>query len=209
MVFLEINKKNYASGNPNLIDKLNKHLTRKDDKIFILFYMEGCGPCNATRPEWSKLNNVISNDFLNREDIVIVAVDHELAGKLKNIGKEPNSFPTIRYMTDAGKINENYEDSNILKKDRTIDSFIEWIKLKSGEKHITTSENHSIHKTPTHQHHYSHAKKHNKTHNKHLKRKPTRKHHGGKWSLKYKRSINCRKPRGFSQKQYCKYGRKK
>jgi hypothetical protein len=25
-----------------------------------------------------------------------------------------------------------------------------------------------------------------------------------KWSLKYKRSINCNKPRGFSQKQYCK-----
>lgn len=30
-----------------------------------------------------------------------------------------------------------------------------------------------------------------------------------KWSLKYKKSINCKKPRGFSQKQYCKYGRKK
>jgi hypothetical protein len=30
-----------------------------------------------------------------------------------------------------------------------------------------------------------------------------------KWSLKYKRSINCKRPRGFSQRQYCKYGRKK
>ena len=29
--------------------------------------------------------------------------------------------------------------------------------------------------------------------------------HGGSWSLKYKRSINCKRPRGFSQKQYCKY----
>ena len=28
-----------------------------------------------------------------------------------------------------------------------------------------------------------------------------------KWSMKYKKSINCRKPKGFSQKQYCKYGR--
>ncbi|MAV65054.1 MAG: hypothetical protein CMG00_07685 [Candidatus Marinimicrobia bacterium] len=27
---------------------------------------------------------------------------------------------------------------------------------------------------------------------------------GGKWSLKYKRSINCNRPKGFSQKQYCK-----
>jgi hypothetical protein len=28
---------------------------------------------------------------------------------------------------------------------------------------------------------------------------------GGAWSAKYKRSINCNRPRGFSQKQYCKY----
>ena len=30
-----------------------------------------------------------------------------------------------------------------------------------------------------------------------------------KWSDKYKKSINCKRPRGFSQKQYCKYGRNK
>ena len=29
-----------------------------------------------------------------------------------------------------------------------------------------------------------------------------------KWTLKYKRSINCRHPKGFSQRQHCKYGRK-
>jgi predicted RNase H-like nuclease (RuvC/YqgF family) len=34
----------------------------------------------------------------------------------------------------------------------------------------------------------------------------TRRH---KWSLKYKRSIDCKHPKGFSQKQHCKYGRKK
>ncbi len=37
-------------------------------------------------------------------------------------------------------------------------------------------------------------------------KKPKTKPH--KWSLKYKRSINCNRPRGFSQKQYCKYGRR-
>lgn len=31
---------------------------------------------------------------------------------------------------------------------------------------------------------------------------------GGKWSKKYKKSINCKKPKGFSQKQYCKYGKR-
>ena len=29
-----------------------------------------------------------------------------------------------------------------------------------------------------------------------------------KWSITYKKSINCNQPKGFSQKQYCKYGRK-
>ena len=30
-----------------------------------------------------------------------------------------------------------------------------------------------------------------------------------KWSMKYKKSINCNMPRGFSQRQHCKYGRRK
>ena len=39
------------------------------------------------------------------------------------------------------------------------------------------------------------------------KKKPIKKQH--KWSLKYKKSINCKKPSGFSQRQHCKYGRRK
>jgi len=35
-----------------------------------------------------------------------------------------------------------------------------------------------------------------------------RRYKGGKWSAKYKRSIDCSNPKGFSQKQHCKYGRK-
>jgi hypothetical protein len=33
---------------------------------------------------------------------------------------------------------------------------------------------------------------------------------GGKrrWSVKYKKTINCSNPKGFSQKQYCKRKRK-
>ena len=45
------------------------------------------------------------------------------------------------------------------------------------------------------------GKKGGKKTNKKIKRR--------KWSAKYKRSINCKRPKGFSQKQYCKYGRKK
>ena len=28
-----------------------------------------------------------------------------------------------------------------------------------------------------------------------------------KWTMKYKKSINCNHPKGFSQKQYCKSGK--
>jgi len=187
MVYLEINKKNYDNERPSLIDKLNNQLDSKNHKIFILFYMEGCGPCNATRPEWSKLKNVLSNDILNNDEIAIVAIDQELTSKLKNINSEPNSFPTMRFMTNSGEIVENYEDSNISKKDRTIDSFVEWInsKIKTDLKNKKSKK-----------HHIRGGRK-------------TKKKYGGKWSLKYKRSINCKKPKGFSQRQYCKYGHKK
>lgn len=195
MVYLEINKKNYN----HLIEKLNNHLSNKDVEIFILIYMEGCGPCNETRPEWSKLKNVLSNNFLNKENIVVVSIDKDLFGKLKHASKEPMSFPTIRYMTNAGEKMETYEDSEVSNKDRKIDSFVEWIKLKTGENNITRDEKGS--------HNFAKSKRFTHKRNKHGKK--TRKQHGGKWSAKYKRSINCKRPKGFSQRQHCKYGRKK
>ena len=43
------------------------------------------------------------------------------------------------------------------------------------------------------------------TRNKPKSQQKTRK----KWSNKYKTTIDCKNPKGFSQKQYCKYGRRK
>jgi hypothetical protein len=184
MVFLYINQKNYNEGDKNLVEKLDDLMGKKNNKIFILIFMEGCGPCAATRPEWAKLKNVLPEDFLNRDDIVVASIDHELCEKLKNLKSKPPSFPTMRFITNGGEEVENYEDSNIENKDRTVDSFVEWIKMKSGEK-----KGGSIMKT--------------------RKRRTKRSRRGGKWSAKYKRSINCKRPKGFSQRQYCKYGRKK
>ena len=204
MVFLNINTKNYDVKDKNgktKIDILNDMINTSDCKIFILFYMEGCGPCNATRPEWHKMKNVLSDNFLNRKDIQIVSIDKDYADKLECVKSQPLGFPTMRYMSDGGVISENYEDSSISTKDRTIDSFIEWIKNKTGEQNITRSE------VPQEKGHKIKIK--NK--NIRLNRKKTIKNpqRGGKWSLKYKRSINCKRPKGFSQKQYCKYSRKR
>jgi glycerophosphoryl diester phosphodiesterase len=194
MVYTTIDKSNYnkKEGNhhgKNKVETLDDYMGNKDNKVFLLIFMEGCGPCNATRPEWKKLENVLSKDFLKRPDIIIASIDHISVDKLTNLATKPPSFPTMRFIANGGKTVENYEDSNIENKDRTIDSFVEWIKLKSGENNITKSEN--------------------KTNIVSKGGKKTRKvKRGGKWSLKYKRSINCRRPKGFSQRQHCKYGRK-
>jgi hypothetical protein len=197
MVYLDINKSNYKNNGKDLVKDLDRFLGVKDNKVFILIFMEGCGPCNATRPEWKKMKNVLNKDFLNRNDIVIASIDHQLAEGLKNLTTKPSSFPTMIFITNSGKDVENYEDSTINNKDRTIDSFVEWINLKSGEKNISKSDNEN----------YVPHKTHKKRHNKLIG--GTRKKRGGKWSLKYKNSINCKRPKGFSQKQHCKYGRKK
>lgn len=151
-------------------DMFNKHV--KDGKhMFVLFYMEGCGPCNATRPEWKKLENVLSHKHKHNNNIVIVDVDQDVLKSLKYIKNQPKGFPSMQHICKKGHHSENYEDSGISNKDRSIDSFVEWIE--------------------------HHVKKHG-SHNM----------RGGKWSLKYKRSINCKRPKGFSQRQHCKYGRK-
>jgi hypothetical protein len=51
--------------------------------------------------------------------------------------------------------------------------------------------------------------KKNHTHKKYTMKTRKNKKSKKRWSLKYKKSINCKRPRGFSQRQYCKYGRKK
>lgn len=183
MVYLQIDKTNYGNGN---IDKLNTYAGNKNNKIFILFFMEGCTPCNETKPEWAKLKNVLSKDFINRNDIVIASIDHELFDKLKHFKTQPTKFPTILYVTNSGAKEENFGDAVEMKNaERTIDNFVKWIKIKTGEDNITSSETSSIG-------------------GKSRKRNKSRK----RWTRKYKKSINCKKPRGFSQKQYCKYGRK-
>jgi len=160
----------HVDGTSNNAEKINKYID-EGKHVFILFYMEGCGPCNATRPEWKKLETVLQHKYKNNNNIVVADIDQEELKKIKHLPKEPSGFPTMLYIHKNGS-GENYEESSYVKdKNRTVDSFVEWIEgnvpsLQTGGK----------------------------------KRR---------WSMKYKKSINCKRPRGFSQRQYCKYGRKK
>ena len=44
--------------------KIDKYIKNGSD-VFILVYMVGCGPCNATRPEWAKLDGALRAQYKN------------------------------------------------------------------------------------------------------------------------------------------------
>lgn len=156
------------------IKNLNKQV--KDGKhVFLFLFMVGCPPCNMTKEPWSNIHQHLDEDHLKNPNIIVSMVDKNFYPKLHNVGKEPMGFPTLRYIGTGGV--EDYE------KDRTAESFANWIKSKVGSKRGGATKLYAV--------------------------PPKRRAGGGKWSLKYKRSINCRRPKGFSQRQHCKYGRKK
>jgi thiol-disulfide isomerase/thioredoxin len=220
MLFLNIDPKNYNVSSEKLHDKspievLNDSI-KNGKHVFILIFMVGCGPCEATIPEWKKIQNVLENQKSkkhNLSNVVIVDMDKDVFEKLKNNDKEQrlfksvyvlnssiSGFPTIKYITKNGKITDDYEEAHIKLKDRTIDSFIEWIN--------TTMNSSSKSKALTYKQRGGFIYSKNKKNNLTTRSKSSKSLTGGKWSRKYKKSINCRKPKGFSQKQYCKYSRK-
>jgi thiol-disulfide isomerase/thioredoxin len=178
--------------------------------VFIFVFMEGCHPCMDTKPEWKNLEN------LNKENVVVVLLNQKLLDyadsenesykpeykELSIIGKNPGSYPTF--------IHVNKNGSKIANISRTYDDFKKWIKKNSMTTHNTHSEpNHSTHKTHnTHKNKISQLVGGGSKKDKSRNKKGCCYWKGGKWSNKYKKSINCKKPKGFSQRQYCKYGRK-
>jgi thiol-disulfide isomerase/thioredoxin len=178
--------------------KLGKH-------VFILIYMEGCGPCNATRPEWSKMAHTLQKQYSKNKDIVIIDINKDLLSSIKSVGSI-NGFPTMKYITNKGYTVENYEDSSINKKDRSTDSFINWIESKINTIISTTSPYDVYNRIESNDKKSKKNSSNNKTRRSKIRKNKTKR--GGKWSRKYKASIDCSNPKGFSQKQYCKYGRK-
>jgi len=177
MIFLNINpsKKDTAL--------FNKYV-ESGKQIFILVYMEGCGPCNATRPEWSKIKSVLEKKYSHNNNIVVADIDQQLLNEIKYVSGV-SGFPMMRYIAKKGKISEEYEKSSIKSKDRSIDSFVEWIESKVKPYNLE----HSKHVTKSRKYHAS---------KKHMQMG------GGKWSTRYRNSINCNRPKGFSQRQFCK-----
>ena len=62
MVFLHINKesKNHK--------KLDECIKDGNKKIFLLVFMIGCGPCEATKPHWLNIENSKLDDDLKKDE---------------------------------------------------------------------------------------------------------------------------------------------
>jgi|UniRef100_A0A6C0E8F6 hypothetical protein len=179
---------------------------------FVLIYLVGCGPCNMTKPEWKK----VANSFGYRNDnqgVVMVDVDQDNLDQIRPaIGNYPISgFPTMLHVHRDMKTS-SYEDSNVKNKNRSAESFREWINHYVNMIGVGNSKPESnmekLHRPllsmsiSTRSRGKNSSSKHSKKH-KHRDSLT-----GGKWTLKYKKSINCKRPKGFSQRQHCKYGRK-
>ena len=126
MVFLHINP---ASPDTNL---LNSYIG-DGKQIFVLFYLDGCGPCQATRPEWDKMQHSLPH-LIQDNDVVVADVDQSLLDSITGNLGEINSFPTIMYLTDNGDIKENYE------RERTEQAFKDWITSKTKSKSKSKSK---------------------------------------------------------------------
>jgi len=187
-------------NNDNGIKELNGDI-KNGKNVYLLIYMEGCMPCNMVRPEWQKLKSAFAkNKNTLHKDTVIADVERENMSKLK-LQHMPIGFPSIRMI--SGNVEDDY------KNDRSAEAFVSWIDETAKKNSANKSKNSTRKQKPKKK---NANKIKNSTKKSNAKKNSTRKQQpkkGGKWSLKYKRSINCKHPKGFSQKQHCKYGRKK
>jgi hypothetical protein len=162
---------------------------------FLFLYMDGCGPCNMTKESWKDINKHIKKQHLSNNNVIVAEINKDLFGEMENIGVEPMGFPTLRYINKNGKIVEEYESS------RTPQAFAQWIESKIPKlQHREQIHTRKAHHYKQHHKYPAHRKTKHSYHKKVMR--------GGKWSMKYKKSINCKNPKGFSQRQHCKYGRK-
>lgn len=111
-------------------NEINQHVESGKD-VFMLIYMEGCGPCNATRPEWKKLESALNHQYKNNKRLVIATVDSKVVGSLKHAG-DIIGFPTIIYVSHNGKKIVSFESSSIKDKQRNVDCFMNWVESHVG-----------------------------------------------------------------------------
>jgi thiol-disulfide isomerase/thioredoxin len=105
------------------LNVLNQHLSEPNTHVFVLVFMEECGPCKATRPEWDKIEVADKN-----KNVVVADVNSRLllddSNKIEHVG-DVMAYPTIKHV-HKGKVHD-YSGA-----DRSHASFEKWIKDASA-----------------------------------------------------------------------------
>jgi hypothetical protein len=94
-------------------------------RAYLLYYLQGCGPCNQVRPVWRQLSKDVASD--GDDSTILAEVNQEMFPHLQNtqhIQKRPFQFPTIRFVSFKGTPNEQVEEFT---GDRDLSSFKNWI----------------------------------------------------------------------------------
>ena len=123
-------------------NEVNKYVDSGAD-VFMLIYMDGCGPCNATRPEWAKLESALQNQYKHNNRLIIASVNSKVVDSIKHIG-DINGFPTILYLFRKGKKMEQFESSSIKDKQRNVDCFMNWVESHVGKVVSESSHKHVL-----------------------------------------------------------------
>lgn len=96
---------------------LLKNMNDSKKPVFVLLFLDGCGPCNEARNEWKKL----PENFNDQENIIIASVNSDYMDELP-LKTKPNSFPTIKYIKSPSKEITMVDDGP-----RTTESFSKFI----------------------------------------------------------------------------------
>jgi hypothetical protein len=94
----------------------------------VLFYMNGCNPCNMIKPSWNKAIEELNNN--NSGEIILGAVERgnlDDFNKYINVNRHVNGFPTILYLHPS-----NHNSPEIYKGNRKHEDIKGWIMEKKN-----------------------------------------------------------------------------
>ena len=87
--------------NKNNVDVI-KHQIQHAKHVFLLIYMDGCGPCMRVRPEWSKIENILrSSKNQKYADVVLIDIEKDHINDI-TFKKKIKGFPTMKYISNKG-----------------------------------------------------------------------------------------------------------
>jgi len=134
----DIDEDDRGDDDETKIKNVNDHIDN-GHHAYIFVFMDGCGPCNNTKPNWSNFAKKYKSANANTDkNIMIVRINKDLFGDLKGAGGEPGGFPTLRHISN--KTSSEYEKQMGDKADRSTESFNNWVNSQSGGKKRRTKK---------------------------------------------------------------------